>query len=181
MVVAAGRRGAGLSVWADAAIEKAAKIASGAATRAICMMPLSVYALAIIAALDSFWQRYHLVLTLMIETLDGLRDADKIAATPGVSAVFVASSDLGNFAGYKAGDPDYQREINIARTSNASRDRAGTSTPRRAAISMPLCRCGEKGAGSLVEHARQAHRGSLGARLQQRAPGRGARGAATGG
>jgi 2-keto-3-deoxy-L-rhamnonate aldolase RhmA len=55
----------------------------------------------------------NLVLTLMIETLDGLRDADKIAATPGVSAVFAASSDLGNFAGYKQGDPDYEREINI--------------------------------------------------------------------
>jgi len=55
----------------------------------------------------------NLVLTLMIETLDGLKDADKIAATPGVSAVFAASSDLGNFAGYKQGDPDYEREINI--------------------------------------------------------------------
>ncbi len=49
----------------------------------------------------------------MIETLDGLRDADKIARLPGVCAVFAASSDLGNFAGYKQGDPDYEREINI--------------------------------------------------------------------
>jgi 2-keto-3-deoxy-L-rhamnonate aldolase RhmA len=55
----------------------------------------------------------NLVLILMIETLDGLRDADKIAALPGVSAVFAASSDLGNFSGYKQGDPDYEREINI--------------------------------------------------------------------
>jgi len=55
----------------------------------------------------------NLVLTLMIETLDGLRDADKIAATPGVTAVFAASGDLGNFGGYKQGDPDYEREINI--------------------------------------------------------------------
>ncbi|HWY63120.1 MAG TPA: aldolase/citrate lyase family protein [Rhizomicrobium sp.] len=55
----------------------------------------------------------NLVLTVMIETLDGLRDADKIAAIPGISALFAASSDLGNFAGYKQGDPDYEREINI--------------------------------------------------------------------
>jgi 2-keto-3-deoxy-L-rhamnonate aldolase RhmA len=55
----------------------------------------------------------NLVLVTMIETLDGLRDADKIAALPGVDAVFAASSDLGNFAGYKQGDPDYEREINI--------------------------------------------------------------------
>jgi len=55
----------------------------------------------------------NLVLIAMIETLDGLKDADKIAAVPGIDAVFAASSDLGNFAGYKEGDPDYEREINI--------------------------------------------------------------------
>jgi hypothetical protein len=55
----------------------------------------------------------NLVLVLMIETLDGLKDADKIAATKGVTAVFAASGDLGNFGGWKQGDPDYEREINI--------------------------------------------------------------------
>jgi hypothetical protein len=55
----------------------------------------------------------NLILTVMIETLDGLRDADKIAALPGVTAVFAASSDLGNFTGFKQGDPDYERAINI--------------------------------------------------------------------
>ncbi|HUE64355.1 MAG TPA: aldolase/citrate lyase family protein [Rhizomicrobium sp.] len=55
----------------------------------------------------------NLVLVLMIETLDGLRDADRIAKIPGVTAIFAASGDLGNFGGYKQGDPDYEREINI--------------------------------------------------------------------
>ena len=55
----------------------------------------------------------NVVLILMIETLDGLKDVDKIAATPGISGIFAASGDLGNFAGYKQGDPDYEREINI--------------------------------------------------------------------
>ncbi len=55
----------------------------------------------------------NLVLILMIETLDGLKDADRIAKIPGVTAIFAASGDLGNFAGYKQGDPDYEREINI--------------------------------------------------------------------
>jgi 2-keto-3-deoxy-L-rhamnonate aldolase RhmA len=55
----------------------------------------------------------NLVLTLMIETLDGLQDADKIAALPGVTALFAASGDLGNFGGYARGSPDYEREINI--------------------------------------------------------------------
>ena len=55
----------------------------------------------------------NLVLILMIETLEGLKNADAIARVPGVTAVFAASGDLGNFSGYKQGDPDYERAINI--------------------------------------------------------------------
>jgi 2-keto-3-deoxy-L-rhamnonate aldolase RhmA len=55
----------------------------------------------------------NLVLILMIETLDGLRDADKIAQIKGVSALFAASGDLGNFSGFRQGQPDYERAINI--------------------------------------------------------------------
>jgi 2-keto-3-deoxy-L-rhamnonate aldolase RhmA len=55
----------------------------------------------------------NVVLVLMIETLEGLRDADAIAKVPGVTAVFAASGDLGNFSGYRQGTPDYERAINI--------------------------------------------------------------------
>ena len=55
----------------------------------------------------------NLVLILMIETLEGLKNADEIAKVPGVHAVFAASGDLSNFSGFKQGDPDYERAINI--------------------------------------------------------------------
>jgi 2-keto-3-deoxy-L-rhamnonate aldolase RhmA len=55
----------------------------------------------------------NVVLIEMIETLDGLKDADKIAKVPGVSAIFAASNDLGNFGGFNMGSPDYEREVNI--------------------------------------------------------------------
>jgi len=55
----------------------------------------------------------NIVLILMIETLEGLKNADEIARVPGVSAVFAASGDLGNFSGYRQGTPDYERAINI--------------------------------------------------------------------
>jgi 2-keto-3-deoxy-L-rhamnonate aldolase RhmA len=55
----------------------------------------------------------NLVLVLMIETLEGLQNADAIARVPGVTAVFAASGDLGNFTGYRQGTPDYERAINI--------------------------------------------------------------------
>jgi 2-keto-3-deoxy-L-rhamnonate aldolase RhmA len=55
----------------------------------------------------------NLVLILMIETLEGLKNADEIAKVPGVTAIFAASGDLGNFTGYPPGSPDYERAINI--------------------------------------------------------------------
>jgi 2-keto-3-deoxy-L-rhamnonate aldolase RhmA len=55
----------------------------------------------------------NIVLILMIETLDGLKNADLIAKVPGVTAVFAASNDLGNFTGYRQDSPDYERAINI--------------------------------------------------------------------
>jgi len=55
----------------------------------------------------------NVVLIEMIETLDGLKDADEIAKVPGVTAVFAASGDLGNFSGFRQGTPDYERAINI--------------------------------------------------------------------
>src|SRR5207249_8840803 len=55
----------------------------------------------------------NVVLILMIETLEGLKNADAIAKVPGVTAVFAASGDLGNFSGYRQGQPDYERAINV--------------------------------------------------------------------
>ncbi|MBV8845112.1 MAG: hypothetical protein JO307_20080 [Bryobacterales bacterium] len=55
----------------------------------------------------------NIVLIEMIETLDGALAAREIAAIPGVTAVFAASGDLGNFSGYRQGTPDYERLINI--------------------------------------------------------------------
>ena len=55
----------------------------------------------------------NVVLILMIETLEGLKNADEIAKVPGVTALFAASGDLGNFTGFRQGTPDYERAINI--------------------------------------------------------------------
>ena len=55
----------------------------------------------------------NIVLILMIETLQGLKNASAIARVPGVTAIFAASGDLANFTGYAPGSPDYERAINI--------------------------------------------------------------------
>ena len=55
----------------------------------------------------------NIVLILMIETLEGAKNAHEIAKVPGVTALFAAGGDLGNFSGYDQGTPDYERLINI--------------------------------------------------------------------
>ena len=55
----------------------------------------------------------NVVLIEMIETVGGAAQAREIAAIPGVDAVFAASGDLGNFSGFKQGEPDYERLINV--------------------------------------------------------------------
>jgi 2-keto-3-deoxy-L-rhamnonate aldolase RhmA len=55
----------------------------------------------------------NVVLILMIETLEGLKNADAIAKVPGVTGIFAASGDIGNFSGFRQGTPDYERAINI--------------------------------------------------------------------
>jgi 2-keto-3-deoxy-L-rhamnonate aldolase RhmA len=59
----------------------------------------------------------NIVLILMIETLEGLKHSDEIAKVPGVTALFAASGDLGNFSGFRQGTPDYERAINIVHDS----------------------------------------------------------------
>jgi 2-keto-3-deoxy-L-rhamnonate aldolase RhmA len=53
----------------------------------------------------------NVVLILMIETLEGVENAREIAALDGVDAIFAASGDLGNFSGWREGDPEYERII----------------------------------------------------------------------
>ena len=53
----------------------------------------------------------NVVLFLMIETLEGVQAARDIAKIPGVDGLFAASGDLGNFSGFRAGQPEYEMLI----------------------------------------------------------------------
>ena len=46
-------------------------------------------------------------------TKQAAEKAKLAARIPGVTAIFAASGDLGNFSGYKQGTPDYERLINV--------------------------------------------------------------------
>jgi 2-keto-3-deoxy-L-rhamnonate aldolase RhmA len=62
----------------------------------------------------------NVVLILMIETLEGVENAREIARLPGVTGLFAASGDLGNFSGYREGDAEY--EALITEISTAARE-----------------------------------------------------------
>lgn len=53
----------------------------------------------------------NVVLLLMIETLEGVENAREIAKIPGVTGLFAASGDLGNFSGFGEGDAEYEALI----------------------------------------------------------------------
>jgi 2-keto-3-deoxy-L-rhamnonate aldolase RhmA len=53
----------------------------------------------------------NVVLILMIETLEGVENARAIAKIPGVTGLFAASGDLGNFSGFGEGDAEYEALI----------------------------------------------------------------------
>jgi 2-keto-3-deoxy-L-rhamnonate aldolase RhmA len=50
----------------------------------------------------------NMLVVIMIETPIGVENAAKIADIPGIDVIFAASTDLGNFSGYKIGDPQYE-------------------------------------------------------------------------
>lgn len=69
----------------------------------------------------------NIMIVAMIESPAGVEIADKIASIPGVDVVFVASTDLGSFSGYKQGDPRYEALVTriVEATSKAGKHVAG--------------------------------------------------------
>jgi 2-keto-3-deoxy-L-rhamnonate aldolase RhmA len=53
----------------------------------------------------------NILVVIMIETPEGIENADEIAAVPGVDVVFAASGDIGSFTGYAMDDPRYETLI----------------------------------------------------------------------
>ena len=53
----------------------------------------------------------NMIVVIMIETPIGVENAAKIADVPGIDVIFAASTDLGNFSGYKIGDPQYEAMV----------------------------------------------------------------------
>jgi hypothetical protein len=49
-----------------------------------------------------------MLVTVMIETLEGVANAEEIAATHGVDVLLVGNNDLSSFSGWTQNDPRYQ-------------------------------------------------------------------------
>jgi 4-hydroxy-2-oxoheptanedioate aldolase len=50
----------------------------------------------------------NILMIAMIETPLGVENAEKIAAVPGIDVIFLASTDLASFSGFRQGDPQYE-------------------------------------------------------------------------
>ena len=52
-----------------------------------------------------------MAVVIMIEPPTGVENAEKIASVPGIDVIFAASTDLGNFSGYRQGDKEYESMV----------------------------------------------------------------------
>jgi 2-keto-3-deoxy-L-rhamnonate aldolase RhmA len=59
----------------------------------------------------------NMLVVVMIETLDGITNADEIAATFGVDVVIQGNNDLSRFSGWAQDDPRYQAMLNVSRNA----------------------------------------------------------------
>jgi 2-keto-3-deoxy-L-rhamnonate aldolase RhmA len=55
----------------------------------------------------------NMLVIVMIETLEGVANADEIAATHGVDGVIIGNNDLSSFSGWAQTDPRYQDAITL--------------------------------------------------------------------
>jgi 2-keto-3-deoxy-L-rhamnonate aldolase RhmA len=53
----------------------------------------------------------NMLVVVMIETLEGVANAEEIAATAGVDAIILGNNDLSSFSGWSQNDPRYQDAI----------------------------------------------------------------------
>jgi 2-keto-3-deoxy-L-rhamnonate aldolase RhmA len=53
----------------------------------------------------------NMLVTVMIETLEGVANAEEIAATKGVDVVILGNNDLSSFSGWAQNDPRYQDAV----------------------------------------------------------------------
>jgi 2-keto-3-deoxy-L-rhamnonate aldolase RhmA len=63
----------------------------------------------------------NMVVVIMIETPEGVANAEKIAAVPGIDVIFAASTDLGNFSGHKQGEPQYEALVSRIKDATLAR------------------------------------------------------------
>jgi 2-keto-3-deoxy-L-rhamnonate aldolase RhmA len=59
----------------------------------------------------------NMLVVMMIETIDGIVNADEIAATFGVDVVIQGNNDLARFSGWAQTDPRYQSLLTISRNA----------------------------------------------------------------
>ena len=64
----------------------------------------------------------NIMVVIMIETPEGVANAQKIAAVPGIDVIFAASTDLGNFSGHKQGEPAYEALVTGIKDATLARN-----------------------------------------------------------
>src|SRR5262249_11189677 len=75
----------------------------------------------------------------MIETLDGIVNADEIAGTFGVDVVIQGNNDLARFSGWPQTDPRYQSLLTVSRNATLRAGKYWGNAGQQYLTGNPLC------------------------------------------
>ena len=116
----------------------------------------------------------NMLVVVMLETLDGIINADEIANTFGIDVVIQGNNDLSRFSGWSQTDPRYQSLLTISRNATLHAGKywgnAGAAVPYRQPAECRMCGSCRTGRRWMAGRRRRA-----GAGTQRRADDRGAR------
>ena len=77
----------------------------------------------------------NMLVVVMLETLDGIINAEETAATFGIDVVIQGNNDLSRFSGWAQTDPRYQSLLTVSRNATLRAGKfwgnAGASVPHR--------------------------------------------------
>ena len=77
----------------------------------------------------------NMLVVVMLETLDGIINADEIANTFGIDVVIQGNNDLSRFSGWAQNDPRYQSLLTVSRNATLQAGKfwgnAGAAVPHR--------------------------------------------------
>jgi hypothetical protein len=111
----------------------------------------------------------NMLVVVMLETLDGIINADEIANTFGIDVVIQGNNDLSRFSGWSQTDPRYQSLLTVSRNATLHAGKFWGQRRRAVPDRQPAeCGCAVRAERAVDRTAGRRRRGGAGTRVKSR-------------